>query len=857
MNMERRRGSTKRVQDLLDELLKHGESDRSGEWFTPDMFPTNVTGDYKDEDYRDYEDIPVIVRRSLASKAMLKAMTTPQNSKNTRTFEILPGELIVGIMPLGSLGLGKVFPEYMTEVEKRVSSSTSQDSTNSVFGHNVADYKIVVNQGLKGIIQICDNKIDPLKMELRNSLKPGKLSGMMDQPDDKLAFYKAVRICLEAVVEYANEFAKLAEDEAKNEEDQIRKNELKKIAEICKKVPNEPAETFYEALQSIWFVHLALHSTLNFVSLGRLDQILEPFYERDIKEGRIDEKRALELLECFIIKAAGRLNLNPNYFEKMDHMDYGASLSINPIVIDQYASANNYLQSIVVGGKTRDGKDATNKCTYLFLEAYADLGLFTPTLYVRFHEDSPSKLLEKSAQTLMESDCGLPNIYNDETIIPALSSLGIPLEEARDYVADGCWEPILNAKNDWTFQMINMLTVLECAINGGALLTNNPQYLRGQKMSYLTDTNGEFDFCDKIESFEHLKELVKFHMRFFTDQAALKLYTFYTVPGSSVPTPLLSAFMGGCLEKGIDKTWGGTDYILGGIIADAMPNCANSLAAINEWVYDKKVYSLPKMAEILKNDFYGGKDPMLRDVLGSPKFGNKDPRVDDIMKWLLDEFCDAVDKAKKLADHLFLYEPKNEQEQENIIALRSLAGYSGNSMKEKYGKDFNIIMNAGCGTFESYANMGLGCSASAEGRRNAKPIAPNFTPVSGTDHTGIGHLLSTMDNLGLERFGAGVVIDVCLERAGLEHDYLVKILRRFVDVKGNIISITIADHDELVKIYDLCEDVRNGLKDPSALEKYNQISVRVGGFQSPFVTLTKEQQKDYLKRSISGVFDGK
>ncbi len=156
-------------------------------------------------------------------------------------------------------------------------------------------------------------------------------------------------------------------------------------------------------------------------------------------------------------------------------------------------------------------------------------------------------------------------------------------------------------------------------------------------MSYLTDTNGEFDFCDKIESFEHLKELVKFHMRFFTDQAALKLYTFYTVPGSSVPTPLLSAFMGGCLEKGIDKTWGGTDYILGGIIADAMPNCANSLAAINEWVYDKKVYSLPKMAEILKNDFYGGKDPMLRDVLGSPKFGNKDPRVDDIMKWLLDE----------------------------------------------------------------------------------------------------------------------------------------------------------------------------------------------------------------------------
>lgn len=857
MNMERRRGSTKRVQDLLDELLKHGESDRSGEWFIPDMFPINVADDYKDEDYRDYEEIPIIVRRSLASKAMLKAMTTPENSEITHTFEILPGELIVGIMPLGSLGLGKVFPEYMTEVEKRVSSSTSQDSTNSVFGHNVADYKIVVKQGLKGIIQICDNKIDPLKMELQNSLKPGKLSGRMDQTDDKLAFYKAVRICSEAVVEYANEFARLAEDEASREKDEIRKDELNQIAAICRKVPYEPAKTFHEALQSIWFVHLALHSTLNFVSLGRLDQILQPFYERDIREGTINEISALELLECFIIKAAGRLNLNPDYFEKMDHMDYGASLTINPIVIDQYAAANNYLQSIVVGGKTRDGKDATNDCTYLFLKAYANLGLFTPTLYVRLHGNSPLKLCGKSAETLMESDCGLPTIYNDDAIIPALCSLGIPLEEAQDYVADGCWEPILNAKNDWTFETINMLTVLECAINGGSLLTNNPQYLRGQKMGYLTHTNGEFDFCDKIDSFEQLKKLVKFHIKFFTDQAAMRLYSFYTVPGSSVPTPLLSALMSGCLEKGIDKSWGGTDYILGGIIADAMPNCANSLAAVKEWVYDKKVYSLPEMVEILKNDFDNGKEPMLRDVLSSPKFGNSDPRVDDIMKWLLDEFCDAVDEAEKLADFVFLYEPKNMQEREMIIALRSLAGYSGDSMKEKYGEDFNIIMNAGCGTFENYVNMGLGCAASAEGRRNAKPIAPNFSPVSGTDHTGIGHLLTTMSNLGLDRFGAGVITDVCLERAGMEKEYLVNILRQFVKVKGNIISITIADHSDLVKIYDICEDVRNGLKDPSALEKYNQISVRVGGFQSPFITLTKEQQKDYLKRSISGVFDGK
>ena len=834
--MKENRGSTKRVEQLLEMLLKHGETDRLGEWFTQDMFHRDDRNKVKMP-----PDEPVIVRRAEAFAAMLRAMTNPENSITTRTLEILPGELIVGVVPLGSLGFGKVFPEYMTEEEMRVGSFTSQDSTDSVLGHNVADHEKVLKGGFREIIRFCKDRITFLEIDRDHPL------GTRKWIDEKLSFYKAVLICSNAVVTYARDFADLAEEEAitKRKTDPERAKELDKIAAICRKVPYEPAETFHEAVQSIWFTHLALHATLNHVSLGRLDQILQPFYEKSIKDGEINEQQAIELLECFIIKACGPLNLNPDYFEKMDHMDYGASLSTNPIVIDQYAAANNYLQSIVVGGQTREGADATNDCSYLFLGAYASIGVFTPTLYARIHKNSPDKFLKRIAKTILDSDCGLPTVYNDDVIIPALCSSDIPVEEARDYVADGCWEPILNANSDWTFGTINMLTVLECAMNGGALLTNNPQYLRGQKMGFLTP------FCTEIEDFEQLKELVTFHMRFFTDQIAMGLYSFYSIHGSITPTPFLSALMGGCLKKGIDKTWGGTDYIIGGIIADAMPNCANSLAAIKEWVYEKGVYTLPQVVDSLKNDFQDC-DSTQQDFISSPKFGNNDPYVDEIMKWLLDEFYQAVCDSKELADFVFLYEPKDVLEQEKMESLRSLAGYAGDSMKKKYGEDFKITVTAGCGTFENYANMGLGCAASADGRNRGKPIAPNFSPVSGTDDAGIGHLLQSLDNFGLDRFGAGVIVDVCLEESDLNEKLLVEVLRKFVEVGGNIISITIAGHLKLEEIYRLCEGVRAGRKEPSVLDPYNQISVRVGGFQAPFVTLPKEQQKDYLKRSISG-----
>ncbi|NTV47669.1 MAG: formate acetyltransferase, partial [Chlorobiales bacterium] len=560
------RCSTTRTAALLEQLKIRALGDRSNEWFRRSMFP---------EIGKLYPEKPVIIRRALAFSAMLKAMTNPANSSITGSYIIGDGELIVGITPLGSVGLGKEFPRYMTVEERRLSAVTSRDEE-SMFGHNSPDFQRVLQKGLREIIEFSRQRIRFLEIDITHRL--GSIEGLRK----KQHFYDSVIICCDAVIDYAQSFSKLAAKMADEEADPVRKAELSDIAAICNKVPEYPADTFHEALQSIWFIHLALHATLDFVSFGRLDQVIQPFYEKSLSEGLITREKAVELLECFLIKGAGRLNMTSAYLMKQDHLDFGTGLGTSPVFLDQVASANNFLQNVVLGGQTPEGLDATNDSTYFILEASGNVGVPTPTIVVRLHANSPKALLDKAADTLKRGHAGLPIIYNDDSIVKAFENDGIPREDALDYVVDGCWEPILNAKCDWTFGMVNLLTVLECALNGGALLSNNPSLLRGQKKSYATKSFSE------MKDFTELLDAVKFHIGFFTDIVGLGIYKFYTIDASVTPTPFFSALLGDCLCKGIDKTWGGADYILGGIISIAAPNCANALMSIKKYVFDEK-----------------------------------------------------------------------------------------------------------------------------------------------------------------------------------------------------------------------------------------------------------------------------
>ena len=810
-------------------------SDRSGEWFRHDMFEDVISS----QGHRS-----VIVRKALATRAMLRAMTDLSNSETTSSFTIENGELIVGVIPLGSLGLGKVFPDYLTEEEWRVASVTNRGEM-SVFGHNSVDYKPLCEKGLKSIIQLCHDKI---------------ADQTLSQPFRD--FYEACGICCEAVCEYAEKFAELADAEARTEKDEKRKRELTGMAEICRKVPAEPAETFQEALQSIFFVHLALHSSMNFLSLGRLDQVLQPYYEKSMSDG-MSRDELLDVFQCFLVKCAGRLNMNPAYLLKQDHMSYAVALGTNPVYLDQWSSANNFLQNIVIGGVRPDGTDASNDCTYLILDAYKGFRLSTPNLNIRMHLETPAELLEEVARTVSLNKNGFPVIVNDAAVIPALLTAGIDAVDANDFVLDGCWEPILNGKCDWTFRMINMLSILECSLNGGAMLSADNLALRGAKVSH------DSPLCHELNTFEKLLNAVGIHTRYFMDQAILGMYEMYAIDESITPTPLQSALLHGCLEKGKDKSWGGAEKILGGVVAAAVPDIVDTLVAIERWVYRERKFSLQDVADAFRysyrvQDHHPDKEfrqtlydeIKIRFMKDSPKFGNGEASTDVIMRKITDLLCDTLVQSVKLAEKVFLNEP-TEEEMLKIQSLRRLTGYDGRSMKEEFGSEFKIHFSVGMGTFECYNVFGMGNAASADRVQSGEGLSPNFSPKPGFMNRGLGHLFSSFESIGLNRFGAGVITDVTVEETDLNPNpqsrikQLTGIIDGFLKSRGSIMSLSIASSEQLGKIFDLCRCAEQGDEVAAeALKEYSNVVVRVGGSQAAFITLPEAHQKSHMQRPV-------
>ncbi|MBI9052922.1 MAG: pyruvate formate lyase family protein [Bacteroidales bacterium] len=840
MKIELRETNTERIGKLLGDLRQRGLMNRSSEWFKRNELPDII----KDKKYQAYRKEPVIIRRAVAIQAMLETMTNEKISKHTHSFEIEDGDLFLGVLPMGSNGLGKVFPNYLTEDEKRISSLTNRTET-ALLGHNTIDYSNILEKGVKSVIEQCNEKLELLNAK----------DAFFDYEKD--AFYKAVKISCKSVIEYAERFAEKAEKDAMHAKTEERKNELLDMARIARKVPENPADTFHEALQSIWFVHLALHSSMNYMSLGRLDQILDTYLQREV-----DQNKAMELFENFIIKTAWRLNFTTEYLVEQDHMDHNAALGVHPYYLDQRAGMNNFLQNVIVGGITPDGNDATNDCTYLILQAFENVNLSTPGIYVRLGKHSPKKLFTSVAKSFHKTK-NLPSILNDDVLIPAMYNALIQdissnddkkqyHELANDYCVDGCWEPIFNGKCDWTFGMINGMTVLECTLNGGATLSSNPELLKGEKLSPLTG---------KITDYKSFKEAFKTQIQFFVDQSAMTMYLYYMLDEYIIPSPLISAFFGSCMEKGRDKSWNGAEHTIGGTILGGVPDMINTIAAIKKWVMDEEKYEMDDVLDALKYNFICGNESDNKTQLkydsikldfrtNSPQFGYDDEYTTEIAKFILDTYYNAVLKSKKLADKVFLNPPKPEDEKE-VFALRKVAGYFGMAMKEIPGyEDFDIKFTAGMGTFEQYNWQGVGNAASAS-RDSGEPLAPNFTPVSGTMDKGIANLLNTFKKLELDRFAAGVITDLCLDEGHSHIEVLEAILHKFIKEKGNMLTVTIGSREEYQTIYELAkstaqmEDREEAAK---LLGKYANIVVRVGGWNAPFITLPLSHMENYIQR---------
>ncbi len=466
-------------------------------------------------------------------------------------------------------------------------------------GHLNADYKKILQRGAKGVIQDAEAKLET------------------ESDPEKRDFYEAVIIVYKAFIDFAHRYADLATEMAFTEKNAARKAELVEIARICRKVPEHPAETFREAMQSFWFTQILLFGIDQedtAISPGRMDQYMYPFYKADIESKRATNEDIQELIELLFIKFA--------------HMS----------VLWDYNTANYYAgfsltQTIMVGGVDRSGNDATNELSYMFLEAEAQIPLFQPEFAARVHKNSPFEYLMKLAE-VSRLGHGKPKMFMDEVAIPQLLRRGCTIEDARDFCIVGCVEPSPTGNMfGWTNACsFNLAKCVELAMTRGKCL------ITGEQIGPETQDPETFENIDQvIEAFAQ-------QMKYFLKNTTTAISTFVKYHGKLAPNVFTSALLDDCMENGVDATRGGARYKAIGINGIASPDAGDSLAAIAKCVFDEKLLTMKDVVEATKANFEGYEG--VRDTLlnKAPKYGNDIDYADDYVRVVGQIWCDEVEK---------------------------------------------------------------------------------------------------------------------------------------------------------------------------------------------------------------------
>ncbi|MBI2958171.1 MAG: hypothetical protein HYY32_04935 [Chloroflexi bacterium] len=471
--------------------------------------------------------------------------------------------------------------------EARVVMANEQRPT----GARLVDYEKVINKGLNGVIADARRRLQELTFS--------------DERDvERHYFLQAAIICCEAVVTYARRHAELAQQMASKELDAVRKAELEKIARICRQVPETPARSFYEAIQSFWFVHLAvnLESASDLETPGRMDQYLYPVYEQDLKDGRMTRQEAAELLGCLWVK-----------FTEREH--------IKGTGVREQAMSSQF-QDVTIGGVDENGEDATNELTYLLLEVARQLKTAQPPLYLRCHKGTPQELWMKAAEVNLERGDGVPAFLNDQAVLLNLVGCGIPLRTARDWVANCCVLPLIgHAVGVDDFEVMNLCKVLEVTLNNGV----DPR--TGKRIGLATGDASDF------QSFDQLYGALKKQFEYFLALVVQKDHLLKGVRRRNYDLPFASALYDDCIEKGLSLWQGGARYpqLAWGLQWRGDQNVADSLVAIKKLVFEDKRISMDRLLGAIKANFEGdGNEDIRRMCLAAPKYGNDDDYVDGI-----------------------------------------------------------------------------------------------------------------------------------------------------------------------------------------------------------------------------------
>ena len=638
-------------------------------------------------------------------------------------------------------------------------------------GHQMANYEKVLLKGLKGI-----------KEEVEWYL------AQLDQPymhfglEEKRDFYKAVLITLDAAMAYAGRYASLAKKMAANETDPKRKQELERIAEVCKRVPGNPARDWGEAVQSVWMMHTLVHCELYNIanSFGRFDQYMYPFYKKSI----IDEKvmshdQALELLECFCIKT--------NEFA----------------VLFNYAISNNQQgqvlsQCLLIGGQTRDGKDACNEVTMLCLEAEEQVGMHQPDTAMRVWEGTPAKYLKKAAEVIRLGR-GKPKFFSDRKGMQMVAKAypGRSVEDYRDYAVMGCTE-------------INLPHItMQHSLEGKCVA---PKWLE------LVLNNGKCALCGKqigpetgdprtFKSMETVRQAFREQVFYWMKHMAKGIKLVKDVQAERIMAPFCSSLAEGPLQKGLDLAQGGAWYTTYGIYLAGVADTADSLAVIDKLIYQDNKVTWDQLLDAVQSNWKGSENLRQLCVNRVPKYGNDDDYADEWAAWVMNTFSDSVDWLNTQKDLL-----------------------------PYYGGMYTAATQIGLSTVIYGHTVG----ALPNGHIHPKPLADTLSPVQGMDRNGPSAVVKSASKLPTQRFAMGGPINLRLSPQLLaterDLDNFVSLLRAVEKLGVFHIQFNVISTDVL----------RKAMKEP---EQYRDLMVRVASSCVYFVEITEEQQLDIINRT--------
>jgi pyruvate formate-lyase/glycerol dehydratase family glycyl radical enzyme len=461
------------------------------------------------------------------------------------------------------------------------------------------DFERVLTGGLKAIVDAARAELHTLRFTNADAVP-------------KADFLRAVIISHEAVMRFAGRFAELAAHLAAREPSPDRGRELEEIAEICRRVPSEPARTFREAIQSFWFMFLVTVPQTT-AAAGRFDQYMNPFYCRDLNAGRTDSEQALELLQCLRVKD---MQLNRTSGKRNRLKNAGM------------AKWHNW----TIGGVTPDGADATNELTYLILEAARRCPTPHHTITLRVHEGTPDDLMIKALE-LVKTGIGMPAFVGDRSYVDYLALHGVALDEARDYVITGCLDVNLTGRSRIAaVPMFIVPLVLDIFIRDGV----------DPNTGFTWPSVGEFG---AFESFEDLLAAFKEHLAYFMGLAAERNNIDLRVARDLVPDALRSSLMADATEVGKDMLERSMPFENGAVLnAVGMINVADSLVAIKKLVFDDEVITLHELKAALAANWQGEEAQRIRRLcLAAPKYGNDDDVADSVAADLYRFWADTTE----------------------------------------------------------------------------------------------------------------------------------------------------------------------------------------------------------------------